>query len=91
MFYDMTGIVDGRQIVDKPGNTDWKRKEVLQVLLGGLNYMMGTNALDVSYLLGIGRKSPMHPHHRAANPEGKNVPGAFYNYTIPWEVSTADC
>ena len=83
MFYDMTGIVDGRQIVDKPGNTDWKRKEVLQVLLGGLNYMMGTNALDVSYLLGIGRKSPMHPHHRAANPEGKNVPGAFYNYTIP--------
>lgn len=83
MFYDMTGLVDGRQIVDKPGNTDWKRKEILQVLLGGLNYMMGTNALDVSYLLGIGRKSPMHPHHRAANPEGKNVPGAFYNYTIP--------
>ncbi len=83
MFYDMTGLVEGRQIVDKPGNTDWKRKEVLQVLLGGLNYMMGTNALDVSYLLGIGRKNPMHPHHRAANPEGKNVPGAFYNYTIP--------
>ena len=83
MFYDMTGIVDGRAIVDKPGTTDWKRKEILQVLLGGLNYMFGTNALDLSYLYGIGRKNPMHPHHRAANPEGKNVPGAYYNYTIP--------
>lgn len=83
MYYDVAGLVEGRAIVDKPGTTDWKRKEVLQVLLGGLNYMFGTNALDLSYVLGIGRKNPMHPHHRAANPEGKNVPGAFYNYTIP--------
>lgn len=83
LFYDMTSLVEGRAILDKPGNTDWKRKEVLQVLLGGLNYMFGTNALDLSYLYGIGDKNPMHPHHRGANPEGKNVPGAYYNYTIP--------
>ena len=83
MFYDMTSLVEGRAIVDKPGTTDWKRKEVLQVLLGGLNYMFGTNALDLSYIYGVGRRNPMHPHHRAANPEGKNVPGAYYNYTIP--------
>jgi len=83
MYYDMSSLVDGRTILDKPGNTDWKRKEVLRVLLGGLNYMFGTNALDLSYLYGIGRKNPMHPHHRASNPEGKNVPGAYYYYQIP--------
>lgn len=83
MFYDMTALVEGKTILDKPGNTDWKRKEVLQVLLGGLNYMFGTNALDLSYIYGVGRRNPMHPHHRGANPEGKNVPGAYYNYTIP--------
>ena len=45
-------LVEGRAILDKPGNTDWKRKEVLRVLLGGLNYMFGTNALgqDISAL-----------------------------------------
>ncbi|MBK8801901.1 MAG: glycoside hydrolase family 9 protein [Fibrobacteres bacterium] len=83
MYYDMSSLVDGRAILDKPGNTDWKRKEVLRVLLGGLNYMFGTNALDLSYLYGIGRKNPMHPHHRSSNPEGKNVPGAYYYYQIP--------
>jgi len=83
IYYDMASLVEGKTILTKPGNTDWKRKEVLQVLLGGLNYMFGTNALDISYLYGIGKKNPMHPHHRAANPEGKNVPGAYYNYTIP--------
>jgi hypothetical protein len=83
LFYDMLSLVEGRTIVDKPGNTDWKRKEILQVLLGGLNYMFGTNALDLSYVMGVGRKNPMHPHHRAANPEGRNVPGAYYNYTVP--------
>lgn len=83
MYYDMSSLVDGRAILDKPGNTDWKRKEVLRVLLGGLNYMFGTNALDISYLYGIGRKNPMHPHHRSSNPEGKNVPGAYYYYQIP--------
>jgi len=45
--------------------------------------MFGVNPLDLSFVYGIGPKNPNHPHHRAANPEGKNVPGAYYNYAIP--------
>lgn len=83
MYYDITSIVDGKPLLGLSGGTDWKRKQVLEVLLGGLGYMMGVNPLDLSYIYGIGPKNPNHPHHRAANPEGKNVPGAYYNYAIP--------
>ena len=36
-----------------------------------------------SSILGIGDKNDAHPHHRAANPEGKNQPGAGYKYRPP--------
>jgi hypothetical protein len=32
---------------------------------------------------GVGEKNFNHPHHRAANPEGKNVRVAFYKYVPP--------
>ena len=83
MYYDAAGVVEGKPLLGMDGGTDWKRKEVLQALLGGLDYMFGMNALDLSFIYGIGTKNPNHPHHRAANPEGKNVPGAYYNYAIP--------
>ncbi|MDQ3003130.1 MAG: glycoside hydrolase family 9 protein, partial [Fibrobacterota bacterium] len=38
---------------------------------------------DLSMVYGIGAKTPNHPHHRGANPEGKNFPGAFYRYNPP--------
>ena len=34
-----------------------------------LDYALGTNPLNMSYVIGYGSKWPKHPHHRAAHPE----------------------
>jgi len=65
------------------GTPDWKTAEMHKLALNQLNYMLGMNPWDVSFLLGIGDKNDAHPHHRAANPEGKNMPGAGYKYNPP--------
>ena len=65
------------------GTPDWKSDEMHQLGINQLNYLLGVNPWDVSYILGIGDKNDAHPHHRAANPEGKNQPGAGYKYKPP--------
>ncbi len=65
------------------GSPNWKADEMRQLAINQLNYMLGVNPWDVSFILGIGDKNDAHPHHRAANPEGKNMPGASYKYNPP--------
>ena len=65
------------------GTPDWKADEMFQLGINQLNYMLGVNPWDVSFILGVGDKNDAHPHHRAANPEGKNMPGASYKYNPP--------
>ncbi|MFA6835785.1 MAG: glycoside hydrolase family 9 protein [Fibrobacteraceae bacterium] len=65
------------------GSPDWKAAEMHQLGIDQLNYMLGVNPWDVSFILGVGDKNDAHPHHRAANPEGKNTPGANYKYNPP--------
>lgn len=65
------------------GSPDWKADEMYQLGINQLNYMLGVNPWDVSFILGVGDKNDAHPHHRAANPEGKNFPGAGYKYRPP--------
>ena len=65
------------------GTPDWKAAEAKQFAINQLNYLLGVNPWDVSFVMGIGDKNDAHPHHRAANPEGKNQPGAGYKYKPP--------
>jgi len=78
-----------------PGAPDWgnggqaaqiynlEGAKVRQAMIRQMDYMLGVNPWDVSMIFGVGAKNFNHPHHRAANPEGKNVPGAFYGYRPP--------
>ena len=60
-----------------------KASEMRQLGINQLNYMFGVNPWDISFVYGIGDKNDAHPHHRAANPEGKNTPGFSYRYNCP--------
>ncbi len=71
------------QVLPQNGSRDWHSGEMHQLAINQLNYMLGVNPWDVSFILGIGDKNDAHPHHRAANPEGKNMPGANYKYNPP--------
>lgn len=64
-------------------STGLKASEMRQLGINQLNYMLGVNPWDVSFVYGIGDKNDAHPHHRASNPEGKNTPGFNYKYNCP--------
>ena len=65
------------------GTPNWKAVEAKQLGINQLNYLLGVNPWDISFIMGVGDKNDAHPHHRAANPEGKNFPGANYKYKPP--------
>lgn len=66
------------------GVSDWKSKAMRHLGLDQLHYMLGLNPWDLSFVYGIGDKNDMHPHHRQANPEGRNVEQQpAYPYTVP--------
>lgn len=58
-------------------------KEMFQLGINQLNYMLGVNPWDISFVYGVGDKNDNHPHHRASNPEGKNTPAWNYKYVRP--------
>ncbi len=82
-YSDIASYIQGMELPNTPATTDWKGTEVRQVMVEAMDYMLGRNPWDVSMIYGVGNKNFNHPHHRAANPEGKNVPGAFYRYVPP--------
>ena len=64
-------------------NTSLKANEMRQLGINQLNYIFGVNPWDISFVYGVGDKNDAHPHHRGANPEGKNTPGLSYKYNCP--------
>lgn len=81
-YYEVTKDLEGVKLPQK-GVQNWNSTAMKQLGINQLNYMLGVNPWDVSFLLGVGDKNDAHPHHRASNPEGKNMPGAAYKYTPP--------
>ncbi len=51
--------------------------------LDNLNYVLGMNPWDISFIMGAGEKNLQHPHNRASNPEGYNAGGFPYPYRSP--------
>jgi len=42
-------------------------KDFLELAISQINYTLGNNPAKLSYIVGYGKKWPMHVHHRAAN------------------------
>lgn len=83
-YADVANDIQQKNIVlPVMGTPDWKAAEAKQFGINQLNYLLGVNPWDVSFIIGVGDKNDAHPHHRAANPEGKNMPGASYKYKPP--------
>ena len=51
------------------GNADYKRAALQQ-----LNYILGCNRLDRTFVTGVGTVSPMNPHHRPSYSDGVVAP-----------------
>ncbi|MBD3345724.1 MAG: hypothetical protein GF401_11745 [Chitinivibrionales bacterium] len=82
-YVDIASEIEGKDLPNSPASTDWKTDEVKNLLLKQVHFMLGMNPWDISMVVGTGHKNLNHPHHRAANPELQNTPGAFYEYRPP--------
>lgn len=51
--------------------------------IDNLDYNLGRNPWDLSFMMGAGDKNLQHPHNRAANPDGYNAGGFPYEYKCP--------
>ena len=49
-------------------------KKYYQSAVKTLDYLLGKNPMDMSYVTGFGTKSPMHPHHRPSQADGVQEP-----------------
>ena len=49
-------------------------KKYYQSAVKTLDYLLGKNPMDMSYVTGFGSKSPMHPHHRPSQADGVQEP-----------------
>lgn len=51
-----------------------KEQKYLDAATGIVDYILGRNPLDISYLTGFGEKSTMKPHHRPSQADGIDAP-----------------
>lgn len=49
-------------------------KKYYQSAVKTLDYLLGKNPMDMSFVTGFGTKSPMHPHHRPSQADGVSEP-----------------
>lgn len=82
-YYDMTKDFEAGLAGPELSGKTWNRDQVRQLMVRQMDYQLGENPWDLSMIFGIGKKNWNHPHHRAANPEGRNTPGTAYGYHSP--------
>lgn len=82
-YADVTKDLEGMTMPQLGSVQQWNSKAAFDLGVKQMNYLLGVNPWDISMIYGIGDKNYAHPHHRGSNPEGKNVPGAFYPYRPP--------
>lgn len=58
-----------------------------------LDYVLGRNAVDISFVTGFGVKSTLHPHHRPSQADGitEPVPGFIAGGPQPRQQDKGDC
>nr|ABB51609.1 endo-1,4-beta-D-glucanase [uncultured bacterium] len=69
------------------------KREFLDAAQSQLDYVLGRNAVDTSFVTGFGHKSPLHPHHRPSEADGiaEPIPGYVVGGPQPGQQDKADC
>ncbi|MRW83349.1 cellulase [Pseudoduganella sp. FT26W] len=69
------------------------RRAYLDAAQSGLDYVLGRNAVDISFVTGYGARSAMHPHHRPSEADGiaAPVPGFLVGGPQPGQQDKQGC
>ena len=83
LYAEMARDLEARPTVHFPAGTAFQTDSVEVSALRGMDYLLGQNPWDISFLMGIGTRNLNHPHHRTANPDGRNVSSVSWPYRTP--------
>jgi endoglucanase len=69
------------------------KREYLDAAQAMLDYVLGRNAMDMSFVTGYGSKATLHPHHRPSGADAiaEPVPGFIAGGPQPRQQDKADC
>jgi endoglucanase len=69
------------------------KREYLDAAQAMLDYVLGRNATDMSFVTGYGDKSTSHPHHRPSEADGivEPIPGFIAGGPQPGQQDKSDC
>jgi endoglucanase len=69
------------------------KREYLDAAQAMLDYVLGRNATDMSFVTGYGDKSTLHPHHRPSEADGivEPIPGFIAGGPQPGQQDKSDC
>ena len=69
------------------------KREYLLAAQSGLDYVLGRNPIDTSFVTGYGNRSPLHPHHRLSEADGipAPVPGMIVGGPQPGRQDQKGC
>lgn len=69
------------------------KREYLDAAQSMLDYVLGRNATDTSFVTGFGKKSTLHPHHRPSEADGivEPIPGFIAGGPQPGQQDQSDC
>lgn len=69
------------------------KREYLDAAQSMLDYVLGRNATDTSFVTGFGKKSTLHPHHRPSEADGiaEPIPGFLAGGPQPGQQDQSDC
>lgn len=83
LYADLARAFQERPSVHYPAGTAFLADSVESWGVRGMDYLLGQNPWDMSFLMGIGSRNLNHIHHRTANPEGRNLPSVDWVYRTP--------
>ncbi|WBS04079.1 glycoside hydrolase family 9 protein [Pseudoduganella sp. SL102] len=69
------------------------KRDYLDAAQAGLDYVLGRNAVGLSFVTGFGARTPQHPHHRPSEADGvaAPVPGWLVGGPQPAQQDAKDC
>lgn len=70
-----------------------KRKDYLDAAQSGLDYVLGRNPAGLSFVTGVGARTPQHPHHRPSQADqvAAPIPGFVTGGPQPAQQDKAEC
>ena len=83
LYTDLARTFQDRPTKQFPAGTRFQADSIESIAVRGMDFLLGQNPWNVSFLMGIGSRNMNHIHHALANPEGGGLSALDWPYRTP--------